>query len=373
MGNQGSENQAAAWAEINLSNLLKNLHIIKEYVGKNTDIGAVVKADAYGLGAKEIVKALCKENSIKMFIVGKISEAEEILPFVNGKPVLVLDRMNMAGMEGVGEQQVLYSAYDLEFMQELELLGEKENKIFQVHVRLDLWGSGMGFLPEDIGEEMFSFPHVQVRGIYTHLHSSYQFDWERNEQELCRFDGALEKLPGQIRKGLTIHAQNSPLIFTHPNHNYNMVRSGTALYGLPCHPQKTYGLTPLLSLKSRIVNITKLKEECPLSYQQRKGSKNLEIARFLFGYWDCPFLMTQDNVKVWIKGKVYSVVDEPCMDSTCIDMEDGEISIGDEVILMGEKDGVRLREILSRHHIALVHSEHLYIMSKRLKKIYRYN
>lgn len=365
-------NKGAAWAEINLSDVLRNLKIVKKYAGKNTDIGAVIKGDAYGLGAKEIVKVLGKEKSVRMFIVGKPLEVEEILPFTNGKPVLILDRITVTDAESIRAEQVVYSAYDMAFMQKLELSGKKENRMFKVHVRMDLWGSGMGFLPGELSEELFSFPHVQVKGIYTHLYSSYQFDWEKSEQELCKFDEVLDRLPGDIRRGLTIHAQNSSLIFTHPNHDYNMARSGAALYGLPCHPENTYGLTPLLSLKSRIVTITKSKENCPLSYQKNKSGRNGEIARFLFGYWDCPFLMTQDNVKVWVKGKLYSVADEPCMDSTCIDVEDGAVSVGDEVVLMGEKEGVRLGEILARHQIDLVHSERLCLLSKRLRRVYTY-
>lgn len=364
------DGQDVAWAEISLSDILKNLKIIKRYAGKNTGIGAVVKADAYGLGAKEISKTLGKEESISMFIVGKPAEAEEIRPFANGKPILILDRVSVAGIKSPETEQMIYSAYDMDFLRELELLGERTNKAFPVHVRVDIWGSGLGFLPEEIKEDLFSFSHVQVKGIYTHLHSSYQFDWRKSEEELCQFDRALLGLPARIRQELTVHAQNSPLIFTHSNHNYNMVRSGTALYGLPCHPRNTYGLTPLLSLKSRIVTIAERKEECPLSYQKQKGGRSGKVARFLFGYWDCPFLMTQDGVKVWISGRLYSVADEPCMDSACIEVEQDGVSVGDEVVLLGEHDGVRLREILARHHIDLAHSERLYILSKRLCRIY---
>lgn len=365
------DNYDAAWAEISLSALLKNLKIVKEHAGENTDVGAVVKADAYGLGAKEIVRALCREECIKMFIVGKLSEAEDILLSAKDKSVLVLDRIKPGAIKDFNPGNIIYSAYDRAFMQELEELGAAKNSVFSVHIRVDVWESGMGFSPEDVNIRLFDLPHVKVKGIYTHLHSSYQFDWEKTEKELCRFDRAVDRLPLHIHKKLTIHAQNSPLIFTHPHHGYNMVRSGTALYGLPCHPKHTYGLTPILSLKSRIVIVTDRKEGCSLSYQQGGKGTDGKIARFLFGYWDCPFLMTMKDIKVWIKGKLYSVSDEPCMDNSCIDVKDGEVSIGDEVILMGEKEGVRLGEIMVRHNIDLVHSEHLYILSKRLHKIYK--
>lgn len=366
--------EEGAWAEINLSRLLENLKIIQNYAGENTGIGAIVKADSYGLGAEQIVKVLKKEQCVKMFIVGKLLEAREIIPYTETTPVLILDRLSAVGIvDDMGDyitKQVIYSAYSLEFLQQLNQLGQEKDIIFQVHLRVDLWNSGMGFLPEQITQELFSLPYVSVAGIYTHLQSSYQFDWEKSEGELCRFDRVINSIPENIREKLTIHAQNSPLIFTHPNHKYNMVRSGTALYGLPCHPHNTYGLMPLLSLKAKIVNISKLEGEGGVSYRKHNNVSKYNIARFLFGYWDCPFLMTQENVKVWINGKMYSVVEEACMDSACIDTQGASIAVGDEVVLMGEKEGVRLREILTRHNIDLVHSEHLYILSKRLRRIY---
>jgi len=55
-----------AWREIDLSALLNNLKIIKEKVGEKVEIIAVVKADAYGHGAKVVSRFLQKEG-IKKF------------------------------------------------------------------------------------------------------------------------------------------------------------------------------------------------------------------------------------------------------------------------------------------------------------------
>ena len=60
------KNHKRAWAEINLSRLENNINTIKSHISTHTDIMAVVKADAYGHGEKEILKKL-NEIGIKYF------------------------------------------------------------------------------------------------------------------------------------------------------------------------------------------------------------------------------------------------------------------------------------------------------------------
>ena len=64
----------AAWVEINLSNLDYNIKQIKEKVGPNRKITAVIKADAYGHGAVKVANVL-RANGINSFAVATLSEA----------------------------------------------------------------------------------------------------------------------------------------------------------------------------------------------------------------------------------------------------------------------------------------------------------
>ena len=71
------KNHKRAWAEINLSRLENNINTIKSHISTHTDIMAVVKADAYGHGEKEILKKL-NEIGIKYFAVSNLDEAISI-------------------------------------------------------------------------------------------------------------------------------------------------------------------------------------------------------------------------------------------------------------------------------------------------------
>ena len=90
----------------------------------------------------------------------------------------------------------------------------------------------------------------------------------------------------------------------------------------------------------------------------------------MFGYWDCPLLMTQENVSIRIRGKLFKPADEVCMDNLCVDITGADdIEVGDIAVLMGES-GVTIGEILERNRIDYVHSEWMCMTAGRLEKVY---
>ena len=68
------KNHKRAWAEINLTRLENNINTIKSTLSPCTELMAVVKADAYGHGEKEVLKKL-NEIGIKYFAVSNLDEA----------------------------------------------------------------------------------------------------------------------------------------------------------------------------------------------------------------------------------------------------------------------------------------------------------
>ena len=90
----------------------------------------------------------------------------------------------------------------------------------------------------------------------------------------------------------------------------------------------------------------------------------------MLGYWDLPLLLTQKDVRIWIKGKLYEPADDVCMDNLCIDVSgDDEICVGDRAVLLGE-EGIGAMDILARNGIDFVHGEWMCMTADRLEKIY---
>ena len=81
-------NNSQTWMEVNLDNLNSNLNAIRNKVG-STKVAAVVKANAYGLGAVEVSKFLEKKG-IDYFCVANFNEAMELRENGIKKPILVM-------------------------------------------------------------------------------------------------------------------------------------------------------------------------------------------------------------------------------------------------------------------------------------------
>ena len=217
---------------------------------------------------------------------------------------------------------------------------------------------------------IMAMPHLEVCGLYTHLYTAYSDDLEEIASELERFDDMVKKIDPDHRRRLCIHALNSALIFRFPQYAYDMVRAGTALYGLPCNDGGR--LKPLLRVCAQVFDVTEVDGGIPLSYINRSDNDRTKrrIARIMLGYWDMPLLLTHKEVRIWIKGKLYKLADDVCMDNLCIDVSgDEDIRVGDLAVILGE-DGVKAVDILDRNGIDYVHGEWMCMTADRLEKIY---
>ena len=69
-----------AWVEINLEYLAQNIQAIKKIIPQDKKMMAIVKADAYGHGLKDVCKALYNAD---FFGVANVVEAKQIRKFNN--------------------------------------------------------------------------------------------------------------------------------------------------------------------------------------------------------------------------------------------------------------------------------------------------
>ena len=369
----------AAWAEISVDGLEHNLRIIRSGLRPGTAVCAVLKADAYGHGAAGIRKKLAKKGLVEMAAVGKMSELISLTRETgdDGMRVLLLGASKAAELEAnlkkgnIRLERSVFSIFNMHQFRELNALGRKKGIRIHAHIRIDGWGTGMGlgfweYLENE--KELFSAKYVNVCGLYSHLYSSYSEDREETLWELKRFDAFVKRIHPDFRKRMTVHILNSALVFCFPEYAYDMVRVGTALYGLPCGGGG--GLRPVLKICAEVFDVREVDMAAPLSYKSPITAGRRKIARIMLGYWDCPLLLTQKDIRILIRDRLFCLADDPCMDNLCIDVTGSDdISVGDVAVILGEP-GVFVEEILERNEIDYVHSEWMSMTAGRLEKVY---
>ncbi len=371
----------SAWAEIRTGNLKNNLAVIRSQLPPETAVCAVLKADAYGHGMTGLRNCLAENSLVDLVAVGKMSElvtlTEASLP--GGPKTLLLgptetDELKICLMKGkVDPDRTIFSVYSLRQFEELKALAEKLSFRLSVHIRVDGWNSGMGLGYEEFlqhADELLSAGSVDVCGLYSHLYTSYSGDLEGIRGELERFDAFVRRLRPEHRARLTVHILNSSLIFLFPQFHYDMVRTGTSMYGLPTYDGGR--LRPIMRVCARVFDVREVSDDAPLCYESHgekphEGSRR--IARIMLGYWDCPFLLTQKEIRILIRGRLFRPADDICMDNMAVDVTGADdIAVGDVAVLLGD-EGVTLGETMERTGITIARSEWLCMTAGRLEKV----
>ena len=140
-----------------------------------------------------------------------------------------------------------------------------------------------------------------------------------------------------------MHAANSAGLLAFPQARYDLVRVGIALYGVPPAPllDGRLPLRPVLTIKARVSHVKWLAAGERLSYGLRyELPRRARIATVPVGYADgVPRNLGLRGGEVLVGGRRHPIVGTVTMDQLLVDVGDAEVSVGDEVVLLGEQDG----------------------------------
>ncbi len=317
------------WAEINLEHMWHNV-LIAQKNAPNKIMIPVIKANAYGHGAIEVMKYL-HAHGIRYAAVSLLEEALELRAIFKDIDILMLGPIMPEDLKVASKNHIEITIYDDEIYQAIK----KSKYWITCHVKVDSGMSRYGLTePEKIAkmiENLELSDHISLKGIYTHFATAND-DETYYRMQLEKFKlvlDAIRTLPPMI------HISNSSSTLKYEK-NYDFTthfRLGISLYGLSLdHPKPD--IKPVMSLKSKVVQIKELKPGECVGYGATYCAKEHEKTGILpIGYAD-GFIRKNKNSSVEINNKLYQLVGTICMDACFIKIDD-EISLGDTVTLYG--------------------------------------
>ncbi|WYP26861.1 alanine racemase [Alkalihalobacillus sp. FSL W8-0930] len=332
--------RSRAWMEVNLDHLLHNVDVIRSTIPRETNIMAVVKADAYGHGLDQT--AICLfEAGVTNFAVATLDEAVQLrnlLPFVD---ILILGMTSPEEAMTLSRLRLIQSVFSPTYTRALAKAAEKADVRLQVEIKVDTGMNRMGYavLDTDHIKGIFSYTQLHVHGIYSHLSvadSLDPIDIETTNVQVARFNqclGALRDYP----YGKT-HLQNSGGIMNHSHLTYDFVRPGIMLFGIPSGEVREIGLKPVMELKARVSMIKTVSTGEWIGYGRTcQFNTPRRIATVSIGYADgYPRAVSGKRAPILIKGQFADQVGNVCMDQLMIDVTDIDgIKSGDQVVLIG--------------------------------------
>ena len=302
---------------IDLGALRRNVKTLLRVLD-GAELWAVVKADAYGHGARECAHAALAAGAHAL-CVATVHEALEVRGQLRDARILVL------GPAWPSEFHVAREA-----RLELVVTGGAIPEGVPLHVKLD---TGMGRW----GFSELPAPGRDVVGLMTHL-ATADTDPAFAKEQLERFRAATD-----LFTHLTRHAANSAAALRLPESRLDAARCGIALYGLSPFGEDPAvdGLEPVLSWRSEIAQSRLLRVGESTGYGRRfVAERDTWIGILPVGYAD-GFRRDLTGTDVLIDGDRRRVVGAISMDATAVLLE-RPLPPGTEVTIVGP--GLRLEE-----------------------------
>lgn len=330
------------FAEIDLHAINTNLRNIRKKIGQYPGIMAVVKANAYGHGMIPVVDSILRMKTAQYFGVAIVEEGMELRKAFRSIPIHVFTAPNREQLEHYVRYNLEPTICDFTIAKKLNAIAKTAKKNVPVHIKVDTGMGRIGVQPEHAVEfvkQIGSLSNITVKGIWTHFATSDEKDLSFSRQQLSLFRSIVTRLELEGIHIPIVHCANSGAIMQMPESYFDMVRPGIMMYGYtPSHDtRKTIALRPALSLKARVGFVKRVSKGTSISYGRRYfAKKETTIASISIGYADGYFRSLTNKTYAVVNGIAYPVVGTVCMDQIMIDVGNGEVRVGDEVVLIGK-------------------------------------
>ncbi|MCL4424673.1 MAG: alanine racemase [Firmicutes bacterium] len=327
------------WAEINLDNIAFNLRGVRQLTGR--PVMAVVKANAYGHGAREVARTVLEEGA-SFLGVAVVEEGIELRRAGISAPILILGATLPQQAALVVQHDLRATVFSFPLAEALSRASIALGKPALVHVKVDTGMGRIGLIPLEVPEfimQMSRLPGLIFEGLFTHFSSADEADKSYTQKQLFLLEGVLKELRTRGIRPPLVHAANSAALLDFPPSYLDLVRLGISLYGYyPSREvRREIPLKPALTWKSTIVHLKKVPVGTPISYGRTYQTAGMEvIASLPVGYADGYSRALSNRGQVLVRGCRARVVGRVCMDQTMVRLDHlPDAAVGDEVVLLG--------------------------------------
>jgi alanine racemase len=325
------------WAEIDQSALRRNAAVVRERIGPEIELLAVVKANGYGHGMVGVARALAKDA--QLFGVANLEEAV-ILRKEVAHPIIILGPALPDERSPIAEGGFIPSVSTFEEAQAFD--GAAKGSSVAINFVID---TGMGRMGVPQAEAMAllkkvtALPHTSVHSLSTHLPVSNE-DADFTRAELAEFAALMKKLRVEFPGDYKAHVLQSAGTLAFADPPFDIVRAGIMLYGISPLPEFQTLLQPVLTWKTRIALIRDMPAGHGISYGRTFITpREMRVATLSAGYADgYPRHLSNREAEVLIRGQRCALLGRVTMDLMMVDVSHlDDAIVGDEVVLLGRQ------------------------------------
>lgn len=324
---------------INMGALRHNMKVIRRHLPENVAILATVKANAYGHGAVQTLGAALEEG-FTAGAVARVEEGKELRDAGFTCPLYVLGLPLAEDMPAGVSSGLTLPVDDTVDLDALEAVAAVAKKTADVMIAVDTGMNRIGVHPEDVPAllaKLKTYPHIHVRGAFTHMATADHREKDAALAQLDRFDEAVSHM--DTSGDFLISAANSAGVVDIPRSWHDLARPGIILYG----PQPSDVMTNRLDLRyamslvSHVTHVQTLHKGEAIGYGGTYvAERDMKTATVPIGYADGYPRALSNCGDVLIGGRRCPIVGRVCMDQLMV-AAGNDVEPGDEVVLMGRQ------------------------------------
>ena len=325
MTRQIGSSAARAWVEIDLGAIQRNASLLASRSG--VPVLPMVKADAYGLGAVPVVRAL-ERVSPWGFGVATVDEGVELRDVGVTRPIVVFTPVLTDDFEDAREARLRPM-----LSREAEILAWGNGHPW--HLGIDTGMGRAGRRWDDVASLHDLLQSNPPEGAATHFHSAELNDGSMEVQEQ-RFNDSLAQLPF---RPAVLHAENGAAVARRERSSWTVIRPGVFLYGVGSGAGARIFPESVIAIRARIVDLREVRPGESVSYDATfRASDTRTIATLPLGYADGVRRALSNRGSAIVKGRKVPIAGVVTMDMTMIDVTGIDCTIGDIVTIIG-RDG----------------------------------
>ena len=306
------------------------------------EVGAVIKANAYGLGATEVTKAL-REAGCRLFFVAHLDEALGLHPArTPDTRIVVLNGLPPGTEAKCAAARVIPVLNSLDQARRWRDAAHAIGRRIPAALQFDSGMARLGMALEDLsslaGDELFESA-VDLVMIMSHLACADRRDHPVNAEQLARFEAMAEHFPGVPRA-----LANSGGVFLSSAFRCDIVRTGIALYGAAPNEARPNPVQPVVSLDARVIQLRTVPAGSGVGYgHDFHCQRESRIATIGVGYADGLPRTLANRGAAWLDDQRLPIVGRISMDSITLDVTDlppGRLRPGGWVELIGPRQSI---------------------------------
>lgn len=340
------------WIEVDLDAVASNVRVLSARLAGRAGVLAVVKAQAYGLGAGPIAEAALRAGA-RGLAVARVAEGVQLRRRGVDCPILLMGPIGVGEEDEVVGWELTTTLADMDTAVRLAAAADRAGKIVPVHVKADTGLSRFGALAHELlplVAKANALAPLLVEGLYTHFAAPDE-DPAYTREQLRRFFELQQLLRAHGYDFRVRHAASSAAMLRYAEAHLELVRPGITLLGAYPSPStpRVEGLRPAFQFKARVARVYDLPAGASVGYGRAyRAPTALRAALVPVGYADgiprCAFGRGQ----VLVRGRRAPLIGRVSMDQCVVDVTRiPGVRPGDEVVLIGRQgeEAIELDEV----------------------------